>query len=59
LRPGFRNVLLEDALRLVLVYLAAGDRRYERSAVRFHARFLCGDPDGKGAEKVTARVDWC
>jgi hypothetical protein len=34
------RVLLADALALLLVYRAAGDRRFERAAVRWHGR-LC------------------
>ncbi len=36
------RVRLEDALALVLLYHRAGDRRFERAALRFHAR-LCAE----------------
>ena len=36
------RMLLEDALALVLLYHRAGDRRFERAALRFHAR-LCAE----------------
>ncbi len=36
------QVLLEDALGLVLLYRDAGDERFERAALRFHAR-LCAE----------------
>ena len=32
------RVRLEDALALVLVYQHAGDQRFERAALRWHAR---------------------
>jgi len=36
------RVRLEDALALVLLYHRAGDGRFERAALRFHAR-LCAE----------------
>ena len=36
------RVRLEDALRLVLLYREAGDRRFERGALRWHTR-LCAE----------------
>jgi uncharacterized protein with PIN domain len=36
------RVLLEDALALVLLYHRAGDERFERAALRWHAR-LCAE----------------
>lgn len=36
---------LDDALRLVLLYHQAGDDRYERAALRWHAR-ACGELRG-------------
>ena len=36
------RVRLEDALRLVFLYREAGDRRFERGALRWHTR-LCAE----------------
>jgi len=36
------HVPLDDALGLVLLYHRAGDQRFERAALRFHAR-LCAE----------------
>lgn len=41
------NVGLDDALRLVLLYLEAEDPRFERAALRWHAR-LCAETERLG-----------
>lgn len=41
---------LEDALLLVLRYCRAGDRRFERAALRFHQR-LCQEEPALGLQE--------
>jgi hypothetical protein len=47
---------LDDALRLVLLYLREGDRRFEPAAVRFIGRVLVECP-GLSFENVDALLD--
>jgi hypothetical protein len=48
------RVGLDDALRLLLVYHHAHDRRFERAALRWHARLCAETPRLRLAEAATA-----
>jgi len=47
-------VALEDALELVLLYGRVGDRRFERAALRWHARLCAELPELDLAGAATA-----
>ena len=48
------RVRLDDALRLLLLYHHAHDRRFERAALRWHTRLCAETPRLRLAEAATA-----
>ena len=51
------ELTLEDALRLVLLYRGAGDERFARAALRWHARLCTAAPGiGLAGARVSAQA---